>query len=216
MRKLATLALVAAGVLLLTPQSADAQGFWRYFERLSGPPVNGPGFELAFLCHGLNRGDGAHEIFPSLQCVDVSRDRPWVSLGLQTYRLGGENDLTRRENDRVDVVGVAPFVDFNFPFGVAVGGGVGVRRISAGRDSSMEPVGEIALKFRPFRFLAWSRTADRGSLAPPSLSRDFFEVRGIAVFEGGFEAGDFGFGSRPVDGGVNFGLVLAFNFFSEP
>jgi hypothetical protein len=209
--------VVALGVLLLLPDPALAQGFWRYFERLSGPPVSGPGFEFSFLCGGARQPAAPDDpVYFSLQCVQANRDAQWFNIGLQTYRLGGENDLTPDPHDRVDVIGFAPFVDLNFAFGAAIGGGVGVRRISAAAGSFTNPVGEVAVKVRPFRLLAWYRTGDaRTALQAPRLRYDFFEVRGIAVFESEFEAGEFGRDARAVEGGVNLGLVLAFNFFSE-
>ena len=206
MRRLTALALLAVGVLLLAPQRADAQGFWRWFERLSGPEISGPGFDAVVVCRGQDTRNDQTGWFPSPYCVDANRERLWVSVGAQVYALAGDNNQTSDPDDRVDVYGVLPFIDVNLPVGVSVGGGVGLRRYSAGAGSFNKPVVEGVVKWRPLRTLARD-----GSREAPSIRHDFLELRLALVYQNSFEAGQFGRGSPALDGDVSPVFFVAFN-----
>jgi hypothetical protein len=208
MRRLTGIVLVAMGALLVSPQAAAAQGFWRWFERLSGPEISGPGFDAVFLCQGVRRG-GAGESgwFASPYCVDARRDQRWISVGAEVYALAGDNDQTQQDDDRVDVTGIMPFVDFNIPQGFAFGAGVGIRRYSAGAGSFNKPVVEGVVKWRPLTLLVPGGTGREA----PSLRHDLLELRLALVYQGEFEARQFGRGSPALDADVSPVFIIAFN-----
>ncbi len=208
MRRPMTLALVVAGVLLMAPRPAAAQGFWRYFERLSGPEVSGPGFDVVLFCHGVEQGRQESSAFVSPLCSRARRDRIWISAGAQSYLLAGDNNMTQDPDDRVDVIGVVPFVDVNFPAGFAVGAGFGVRHYSGGSESFNKPVFEAALKLRPGALIARARGVSRDR---PSFALDFFEIRPGLVYQGAFEPGQFGRDSEGLESDWSFVLFVAFN-----
>ncbi len=206
MRRLTAVALVALSMLLMTARPADAQGFWRWFERLSGPEISGPGFDAVFFCRGVRgSADASTGWFVSPYCSDARRDHNWISVGTQIYALAGDNNQTQTPNDRVDVIGVLPFVDFNTTFGVSVGGGLGFRRYSAGTEPFHKADIEGVVKWRPF---AMMRGGDRDRA---SISHEFIEVRLAFVYQSEFESGQFGRGTPALDGDVSPVLFVAFN-----
>lgn len=210
MRRVTAVSLVVASVMLLTAQPAEAQGFWRWLERLSGPEISGPGFDAVLICRGLDRLDPDETTthwFISPQCVDARRDRFWISVGAEVYALAGDNNQTADPDDRVDAFGILPFVDLNTPMGLSVGAGVGMRRYSAGTGPFKKATIEAMVKWRPFATLA-GREARQ---AAPSLLRDFLELRVGLVYQGHFEEGRFGPGTPALESDVSPVLILAFN-----
>lgn len=221
MRRLTAVVLVTAGVLLLTPRGAEAQGFWRWFERMSGPSVQGPGFDVMLACYGVRRLPGnstepppaetPRTSFISPQCADVARHRPWLSAGVSVYRLAGDNDLTGAADDRVDVLGTLPFIDYNFPTGLAASLGVGNRHVSTPAGDFNKPVVEVMAKIKVIRLVDALRGGAAARSVGPSFDRDFIELRLGLVFEGSFDEGDFGPGSRALDASAEPAVIIAFN-----
>jgi len=196
-------------VLLAVPAApAEAQGFWRWLEELSGPEIGGPGFDVLVFCQGVDRRkpEPSDGWFVSPGCADARRDRRWVSLGAQVYALTGKNNLTPDPNDRVDAWALLATADVSFPRGFAVGGSLGTRRYASAGGSFSRLHGEAVVKWRPFVTLD-----PEGPRAAPSWAREFFEVRAVFVFHAGFEAGRFGPGTPALDAEVRPVLVLAFN-----
>jgi len=198
MRKVAAVSLMAFGLLLLPARPAEAQGFWRWLEELSGPKLNGPGFEVLFVCHSETPVDSKH-VFISPQCVQADRSKRWISIGAQVYALAGDNNLTADPDDRVDAFGILPVVDLNFPQGFAVGGGLGVRRYASAGGTFSKPDVEAWVKWRPLVTLL---DPDVGSRTTASARYEWLELRLAFVFHGGFDAGRFGPGTRALSAEV--------------
>lgn len=95
MRRLAAVVLVVFGLLAL-PTRADAQGFWRWLEELSGP---GPfkdinGFELPVTCFETPNGSRGVEWLPPWRCLADSGITPKVTLSFDLASGTGKNNLS--------------------------------------------------------------------------------------------------------------------------
>jgi hypothetical protein len=210
----AFVAVVVFGLLLMPARPAEAQGFWRWLEELSGPEIHGLGFELSGLCWGttVDSGDpGTREPrswSANPYCLDKRRDEKWLSIGVQFYALVGDNSLTDDPHDRVDALGFLPTVDSMFSRGIGVGGGVGLRRYSTPAGSFHKPDLEAWLKVRPIALINQTR---RTATATQSLRDDWLEFRLGLVFHGSFDEGLFGPGTRALDSETSFVLITAIN-----
>lgn len=201
-----TTAVLFLIVLSVPAAPAQAQGFWRWLEELSGPKIGGPGFDVLVFCYGVKRLERSDGWFVSPNCVDASRNRRWISLGTQVYFLNGKNNLTTDPDDEVNAWAVLGTADISFPNGLAIGGSLGTRRYSSVGGSFSRLHGEMVLKWRPFvTFDSRARTAEG------SWVRELLEIRGVLVFHAGFDAGRFGPGTRALSREARPVLVLAFN-----
>jgi hypothetical protein len=198
---------MAFGLLLLPARHAEAQGFWRWLEELSGPELSGPGFEVVFVCHSETQVDNKN-VFISPQCAAADRSKRWISIGAQVYALAGDNNLTADPDDRVDVFGVLPVVDVNFPQGFAVGGGLGVRRYAAAGGKFSKPDVEAWVRWRPLVTLLDKEVGTRTTV---STRYEALEIRLAFVFHGGFDADRFGPGTRALDAEVSPVLFIGVN-----
>jgi hypothetical protein len=198
---------MAVSLLLLPARPAEAQGFWRWLEELSGPEISGPGFEVVFVCHSETQVDGENW-FVSPQCAAADRSKIWISIGAQVYALAGDNNLTANPDDRVDAFGVLPVVDVNFPQGFAVGGGVGARRYAAAGGKFSKPDVEAWVRWRP---LVTLMDRDAGTRTTASTLYESLELRLAFVFHGGFDAGRFGPGTSALDAEVSPVLFIGVN-----
>ena len=210
MRNVAAVILIGVGLLFVPARPAEAQGFWRWLEELSGPGLSGPGFEVVFICRPEEPQDGK-TWFLSPQCAGADRTKKWISLGVQFYALAGDNNLTVDPDDRVDAMGFLPVVDFNFPQGVAVGGGVGVRRYAAAGGRFNEPDVEAWIKWRPLVIFLDRNSKTERDLTKPVTRLEWLEIRLAFVVHGGFDAGRFGPGTPALDAEVSPLLFIGVN-----
>jgi hypothetical protein len=95
MRRLAAVVLVVFGLLAL-PTRAEAQGFWRWLEELSGP---GPfhdinGFEIPLTCFEAPSGRQGVELLPPWRCLADSGINPKVTLSFDIASGTGKNNLS--------------------------------------------------------------------------------------------------------------------------
>lgn len=205
MRRYCALSLLTAAALSLSAAPADAQTFWRWFEKLSGPTIGGMGAEIEFLCPP-GQPDGA-PVF-SLDCQNVSQTAErWFSLGAQMYVLTGDNSMTAEPNDRIDVLGVMPFVTYHWIPGLTISAGPAIRRYSTPAGHITKVPVEVWAGARPGRLLRKSGIPDR------NLKDDLLEVRAGIVRHGGFDAGDFGPGTEalPSEWSFHLGFLLDFS-----
>lgn len=214
MRRFSLVAIIVVSVLFVPARPAEAQGFWRWLEELSGPRLDGLGFEITGVCWGTpvpeaRQAAGETAVWSaSPYCLDKRRDRKWLGIGMQFYVLVGDNSMTDDPNDRVDALGFLPTVDFMFSRGVGVGGGVGFRRYATPADTFIKPDVELWVKVRPvamandFRDVATQRQ---------SLRDDWLELRFGMVFHPSYAEGLFGTGSRALDAGPSFVFMAGIN-----
>lgn len=213
MRRASALSLMIGLLVIASASPAEAQGFWRWFEKLSGPKIGGLGVEVTFLCpRPADPAAGEPSRFRKptveLSCKSVDRSlRHWFSAGAQMYILTGDNSVTDDPNDRVDVTGIVPFATWHMVRGLSLSAGPAIRRYSTPAGQFTEVPIEIWLGIRPVR-------TSHGLRAASTFNgrEDFLELRFGLVLHPGFDEGDFGPGTPAIDREVSgfIGVMLDF------
>jgi hypothetical protein len=190
-------------LIVLVPRVAEAQGWWRWIEQLSGPgPLMGPEFEVGLYC--IKEPDPKSIGSQGLFCDADPNNAVKAAIRLDVAWMWGKNNLTYPAGtdvpDNVHAFSWLAAVDVAPKPWLEFGAGFGAVRFSntPGTSFSKPAIEPVRVIWKPFAMKS-------GLTRQEQVRRGAFQIRyrGI-VLPSGFTAEDFGAVPGTFDAGAEF------------